>query len=184
MRYAPAARLSYTRRVAVPALVRDFGEKLGLIALHASTRGAALKLAKAKKGLANEHKRSVGKTVMLRKLGLEQERRQEEEALVKCAPAAAPLLARVASWAAPPPAVWAFGHVHEGRGAVSVNLKAASRISAGPAQVIRRDEQDAGETLCINASNANDGRAACWRSDRPSVLLRLHLVGPEAGASM
>ena len=41
-------------RDGVPALVKDFGEKLKLIKEHATDRSAALKLAKAKKGLANE----------------------------------------------------------------------------------------------------------------------------------
>ena len=59
MRYAPACRLAYSDEVAVPALVQDFGEKLGLIATHATDRAAALKMATARKGLANEYKRSV-----------------------------------------------------------------------------------------------------------------------------
>ena len=59
MRYAPACRLAYSDEVAVPALVGDFGEKLGLIATHATDRAAALKMATARKGLANEYKRSV-----------------------------------------------------------------------------------------------------------------------------
>ncbi len=54
MRYAPSPRLAYSSDVAVPALVKDFGEKLKLIKEHATDRSAALKLAKAKKGLANE----------------------------------------------------------------------------------------------------------------------------------
>ena len=71
--------------VAVPQLVADFGEKLALIAQHATDRAAALKLGTAKKGarqlspppppppwsdapaspagLANEYKRSVGQLV-------------------------------------------------------------------------------------------------------------------------
>ena len=56
MRYAPTSRLAYSREVAVPALVTDFGEKLALIKKHATERATALKLASAKKGLANEHK--------------------------------------------------------------------------------------------------------------------------------
>ena len=38
---------------AVPALVADFGEKLALLRAHATDRAAALKLASARKGLAN-----------------------------------------------------------------------------------------------------------------------------------
>jgi hypothetical protein len=45
-------------------------------------RSAALKMASAKKSLSNEYKRSLGKQVMLRKLGLVEERRREESMLV------------------------------------------------------------------------------------------------------
>ena len=77
MRYAPASRLSYSDEVAVPQLVSDFGAKLELIATHATDRAAALKMATARKGLANEYKRSVGKRVMMRKLKLEAERKAQ-----------------------------------------------------------------------------------------------------------
>lgn len=60
MRYAPASRLSFSDEVAVPQLVADFGEKLALIKEYSTDRAATLKLATARKGLANEHKRSVG----------------------------------------------------------------------------------------------------------------------------
>ena len=50
MRYAPASRLAYSDQVAVPELVKDFGEKLQLIATHATDRAAALKLGSARKG--------------------------------------------------------------------------------------------------------------------------------------
>ena len=63
----------------MPSLLSDFGEKLRLIASHATDRSAALKLASAKKGLANEFKRSQGKSVMSRKLRLVAERRAEEQ---------------------------------------------------------------------------------------------------------
>mmetsp|Transcript_28615 Transcript_28615/g.84416 ORF Transcript_28615/g.84416 Transcript_28615/m.84416 type:complete len:309 (-) Transcript_28615:366-1292(-) len=96
MRYAPASRLAYSDQVAVPQLVSDFGAKLRLIAQHATDRATALKLGLAKKGLANEHKRSVGKRVMMQKLRLEAERRAEEEALCAARPEAAPLLGRLA----------------------------------------------------------------------------------------
>ena len=92
MRYAPASRLSYSDEVAVPRLVSDFGEKLSLIRSHA----AALKMASARKGLANEHKRSVGKRVMMRKLRLIDERRGEEQALCDKSPEAEPRLRRLA----------------------------------------------------------------------------------------
>ena len=65
MRYAPASRLSYSDEVAVPRLVSDFGEKLSLIRSHATDRAAALKMASARKGLANEHKRSSGKVLTI-----------------------------------------------------------------------------------------------------------------------
>ena len=95
MRYAPASRLSFSDEVAVPQLVTDFGEKLALIKEYSTDRAATLKLATARKGLANEHKRSVGKRVMMRKLRLESERRSEEAALVAAQPEAAPLLTRL-----------------------------------------------------------------------------------------
>ena len=46
-------------------------------------------MASAKKGLANEHKRSLGKQIMMRKLGLVAERRAEEAALVEAVAEAA-----------------------------------------------------------------------------------------------
>ena len=76
MRYAPSPRLAFSDDVAVPSLVSDFGEKLRLISAHATDRASSLKMASAKKGLANEHKRSMGKQVMMRKLGLIAERLQ------------------------------------------------------------------------------------------------------------
>lgn len=96
MRYAPACRLAYSDEVAVPALVRDFGDKLALISTHATDRATALKLGTARKGLANEYKRSVGKRVMMRKLKLREERDAEEAALCAAAPEARALLARLA----------------------------------------------------------------------------------------
>jgi len=95
MRYAPSSRLAYSDEVAVPALVADFGAKLALIAEHATDRASSLKLAAAKKGLANEHKRSLGKNVMMRKLRLLEERKAEEAALVAAAPEAAAPLSRL-----------------------------------------------------------------------------------------
>ena len=95
MRYAPASRLSYSDEVAVPQLVSDFGAKLELIATHATDRAAALKMASARKGLANEYKRSVGKRVMMRKLKLEAERKAEEASLCAAAPEAAETLAEL-----------------------------------------------------------------------------------------
>lgn len=58
-------------------------------------RAVALKLTSARKGLANEHKRSMGKQVMMRKLSLLSERRGEEETLVAAAPEAGSILARL-----------------------------------------------------------------------------------------
>ena len=95
MRYAPTCRLRYSDEVAVPQLVSDFGEKLALISTHATDRAAALKMGTARKGLANEHKRSKGKLVMMRKLRLLDERAAEERALVAAVPAAADALARL-----------------------------------------------------------------------------------------
>lgn len=96
MRYAPSCRLSYSDEVAVPNLVRDFGRKLDLIRKHSSDRAVALKTMSAKKGLANEHKRSAGKRVMMRKLGLLAERVAEEKALCAKAPEVAPVLEKLA----------------------------------------------------------------------------------------
>merc|ERR1719215_797339 len=95
MRYAPSMRLAYSDEGAVPQLVNDFGSKLALIREHVLDRSVALKLASARKGLANEHKRSVGKQIMMRKLGLLAERRTEEEMLVAAAPEAGGILARL-----------------------------------------------------------------------------------------
>jgi len=95
MRYAPAARLSYADEVAVPKLVDDFARKLRLIQEHGTDRAVMLKLLSAKKSLANEHKRSVGKRIMMQKLGLLKERQAEEACLIAAAPEVAPLLARV-----------------------------------------------------------------------------------------
>jgi len=84
MRYAPTSRLRYSDEVAVPNMVRDFARKLELIAQYETDSSeAALKLGSSKKGLANEYKRSKGKLVMMRKLGLLQERSSEEEALME-----------------------------------------------------------------------------------------------------
>ena len=94
-RYAPSPRLAFSDDVAVPSLVSDFGEKLRLISAHATDRASSLKMASAKKGLANEHKRSMGKQVMMRKLGLIAERQAEEAALLAVAPQAGAPLARL-----------------------------------------------------------------------------------------
>lgn len=82
MRYAPTSRLRYSDEVAVPRMVQDFRRKLELIAAYETdSPEAALKLGKSKKGLANELKRSEGKLVMMRKLGLLTERNAEEDEL-------------------------------------------------------------------------------------------------------
>ena len=59
--------------------------------------GCRLKIAAAKKSLANELKRSSGKRAMLRRVGLVAEREAEEQALVAAAPAARPLLDELAA---------------------------------------------------------------------------------------
>lgn len=96
MRYAPSSRLAYADEVAVPALVEDFAQKLSYIAAHSTDRAASLKMLSARKSLANEHKRSAGKRVMMRRLGLLAERRAEEAALIAAAPEAEGMLARLA----------------------------------------------------------------------------------------
>ena len=87
MRYAPSPRLEYSDTIAVPHMVQDFTRKLELIAQHEThSELAALKVGGSKKSLANELKRSQGKLVMMRKLGLIPERQQEEERLVAQSP--------------------------------------------------------------------------------------------------
>jgi len=87
MRYAPSSRLQYNVDVAVPEMVNDFTEKIDLIDkhVHLPTTGGtkvSLMLGNARKGLANELKRSKGKLVMMRQLGLVEERTGEEEDLM------------------------------------------------------------------------------------------------------
>ena len=78
-----------------------------------------------------------------------------------------------------PPILWCFGHVHECRGAKHVNLRTAQRLKKGAAK--SSPPYSAESTLCINASNANDGRASCWPSDRPPLVLKLQLsVGAQS----
>lgn len=96
MRYAPTSRLQYSDKVAVPHMVNDFVRKLQLIAEYeGDSPEAALKLGTSQKGLANELKRSKGKLVMMRKLGLLQERKAEEEELCGKAPEAQRALDRL-----------------------------------------------------------------------------------------
>lgn len=96
MRYAPCSRLAFSDEVAVPGLIADFGRKLELIKKYsAGSREVALKMMSVKKSLANEHKRSTGKRVMMRKLGLLKERADEEAVLKVSYPEAAPILARL-----------------------------------------------------------------------------------------
>jgi len=96
MRYAPTSRLRYADDLAVPHMVLDFTRKLQLIAEHeVDSAEAALKLGNSKKGLANELKRSKGKLVMMRKLGLLKEREAEEALLSQKAPRAGEALGRL-----------------------------------------------------------------------------------------
>jgi hypothetical protein len=74
------------------------------------------------------------------------------------------------------PALWCFGHVHEGRGGKHINLRAANALEKGAAKAVAAAQGSAGHaTLCVNAANANDGRAASWPQNRPPILVRLHL---------
>lgn len=96
MRYAPTSRLQYSDDVAVPERVTDFSRKLQLIAeFETDSPEAALKIGGSKKSLANELKRSKGKLVMMRKLGLLQERKGEEDNLCEKAPDAKRALDRL-----------------------------------------------------------------------------------------
>ena len=72
------------------------------------------------------------------------------------------LRARVGAWACPPSA-WAFGHIHEAHGSRAVSLRAKSA------------DPDYPETLCLNAANANDGKARRLQRNRPPAILRLRL---------
>ena len=96
MRYAPTSRLQYSDEVAVPHMVHDFGRKLQLIAEYeGDSPEASLKLGNSQKGLSNELKRSKGKLVMMRKLGLLKERKAEEDDLCDKAPEARRALDRL-----------------------------------------------------------------------------------------
>jgi len=97
MRYAPSSRLAYSDEVAVPDLVKDFGRKLELIRRYNSDRTVSLKTKSAENSLANEFKRSAGKRVMMRKLGLLEERKAEEAKLCEKAPEAAETLQKIAN---------------------------------------------------------------------------------------
>jgi len=84
MRYAPTSRLEYSDQVAVPGMIADFGRKLGWISRYETdSEEAAMKLGGSKKGLLNEFKRSKGKLLMMKKLKLMEERKTEEEELIK-----------------------------------------------------------------------------------------------------
>ena len=69
--------------MAIPELVEDYGWKINEINRYKGDRAVMLKLYGQKKGLANEWKRSRGKRVMMRKIGLVTERRAEEVALME-----------------------------------------------------------------------------------------------------
>jgi hypothetical protein len=100
MRYAPSCRLRYSQDVAVPHLVGDFGAKLTAIKQHSAAHGraVALKLLRFRKSLANELKRSGGKLLMMKKVGLVAERAAEEVALCAAFPGEArPLLDQLAA---------------------------------------------------------------------------------------
>ena len=112
-----------------------------------------------------------------------------------------PLLTSVAAWGQPP-TLWCFGHVHEARGALSVALPAATGLrdedrdqrygrplSQAPGPMppppnhglharVRGKRSGQETTVCLNASNANDGKAARWVSSRPPILVRLHFHPP------
>lgn len=96
MRYAPTSRLQYSDEVAEPSMVHDFARKMQLIEQYeVDSPEVALKLGTSKKSLANEYKRSQGKLIMMRKLGLLRERKQEEEDLCLKAPEAREALDRL-----------------------------------------------------------------------------------------
>mmetsp|Transcript_11965 Transcript_11965/g.28774 ORF Transcript_11965/g.28774 Transcript_11965/m.28774 type:complete len:652 (+) Transcript_11965:126-2081(+) len=96
MRYAPTSRLRYSDEVAVPRMVKDFSRKLELIAKYEKdSKEAALLLGTSKKSLANEFKRSKGKLEMMRKLGLMNDRSQEEQELRSTSPEAKEALHRL-----------------------------------------------------------------------------------------
>ena len=92
---------------------------------------------------------------------------------------AAPVASAATAADSTPPALWAFGHVHEQRGGVRLDLEAARKGAASPklrvhgAAVVPRAGDTERTTLFLNASNANDGRAACWPKDRRPVVVEL-----------
>ena len=93
MRYAPTPRLKYSDEVAVPHMIHDFSKKLHFISMFEEEAG--MKLGNSKKGLGNELKRSKGKLIMMRKLGLIEERAREEEELCRLCPEAKVILQRL-----------------------------------------------------------------------------------------
>ena len=79
-----------------------------------------------------------------------------------------------------PAALWCFGHVHEGRGGTLVDLPdEAKRLGLGVDVPTKNNtvtsDFSATQTLCVNASNANNGRASFWPAGRPPMLIRLNL---------
>ena len=94
--------------------------------------------------------------------------------------------------------MWIFGHVHERRGGVWLDLSEAAAKVLRALRLHHREEEggDTDEaptnsqqeqeqeqevarvqqrTLFLNASNANDGRATSWPRDRPPMLVRINL---------
>jgi hypothetical protein len=163
MRYAPTSRLAYSDEVAVPNMVKDFTRKLQLISEYETdSPEAALKLGNSKKGLANEWKRSKGKLVMMRKLGLLAERKAEEDALCEKAPEAAPALERLSE---------IYGEFRKGEVTASA-LEACRGIYAG--STLMAAGHALHEYLAIEKAKPDEEREASYRQrNLPFLFKRL-----------
>ena len=164
MRYAPTSRLSYSDDVAVPSMVKDFARKLQLIDQYEQDSSeAALKLGTSKKSLANEYKRSQGKLIMVRKLGLIQERKLEEEELCRKFPEAKEALNRLAE----------IYDEFRKSSTTSTALEACRGIYAGSALLAAGHSMH--EYLVIEQTKPDDDREASYRQrNLPFLFKRLN----------
>lgn len=163
MRYAPSPRLRFNDEVAVPNMVTDFSRKLRLIDEHEThSPEAALKLGKSKKSLANELKRSRGKLVMMRKLGLVEERTAEEDQLCRDAPEARAALDRLGE---------IYDDLRE-RDVVSTALEACRGVYAGSALLALGHALH--EYVAVESARPDDARETAYRvRNRPFLAQRL-----------
>ena len=71
-----------------------------------------------------------------------------------------------------PPALWLFGHIHEGRGSTKVEFKSDRK-----GQQATETSERYRSTLCLNVANANDGPAR--RVVRPATVIDVTYFGVE-----